>query len=142
MTSTPKDAPPRPPGGRGISRFGETLAFLRSPAAFYEQRRKQHGDVFVSNVLGMRLVSMIGPAANRWIFAGEDRYLQNQWPAAIRRLLGAQSLSLIAGEDHRTRRRLLGPHFSRSGLLSQIGAIADVTTRHLDAWNAIPGESR
>ncbi len=141
MTDDQQESRP-PPGAKGLPRIGETLAFLRDPGKFYLRKREQYGEVFASNVLGMRLVSLVGRGANRWIFAGEDKYLQNQWPKAIRRLLGAQSLSMISGEAHRGRRRLLAPHFSRAGLLGQVPAIAEVVTAHFDRWVQIPGETR
>lgn len=132
---------PLPPGGRGLPVLGETFEFLRDPRAFFERRKQRWGPVFTSRVLGMRLVSLVGVEANRWIFANEDKVLRNRWSYAIRQLLGADSLSLQVGEAHRARRRVLAPHFRRAGLEPLVEPIAAVTRAHLRAWAAAGGET-
>lgn len=132
---------PTPPGGRGLPVLGETLEFLRGPRAFLERRKARFGAVFTSRVLGMRLVTLSGLEANRWIFSNEDKVLRNRWSAAIRRLLGADSLSLLGGEAHRARRRVLAPHFRRTGLEPLVEPIAGVTREHLRRWAEAGGET-
>lgn len=132
---------PIPPGGRGLPVMGETLEFLRDPLGFFERRRQRWGSVFTSRVLGMRLVSLVGVEANRWIFANEDKLLRNRWSYAIRRLLGANALSLQVGEAHRARRRVLAPHFRRAGLEPLVEPIAEVAREHLQRWAAAGGET-
>lgn len=132
---------PFPPGGRGLPVLGETLEFLRSPRAFLERRKARFGPVFTSRVLGMRLVSLVGVEANRWIFSNEDKVLRNRWSYAIRRLLGADALSLLVGEAHRARRRVLAPHFRRAGLEPLVEPITAVAREHLRAWAAAGGET-
>jgi retinoid hydroxylase len=132
---------PIPPGGRGLPVLGETLEFLRGPREFFERRRARFGPVFTSRVLGMRLVTLVGVEANRWIFANEDKLLRNRWSYAIRRLLGADALSLQVGEAHRARRRVLAPHFRRTGLEPLVEPIAGVTREHLRRWAAAGGET-
>ena len=134
-------ARPLPPGGRGLPVIGETLEFLKGPRAFLERRKARWGPVFTSRVLGMRLVSLVGVEANRWIFSNEDKILRNRWSAAIRRLLGAQSLSLQVGEAHRARRRVLAPHFRRTGLEPLVEPITAVAREHLRRWAEAGGET-
>lgn len=132
---------PLPPGGRGLPVLGETLEFLRGPRSFLERRRARYGAVFTSRVLGMRLVTLVGVDANRWIFANEDKALRNRWSYAIRQLLGADALSLLVGEAHRARRRVLAPHFRRAGLGPLVEPIAEVTRAHLRRWAEAGGET-
>lgn len=132
---------PFPPGGRGLPGLGETLEFLRGPRAFFERRKVRFGPVFTSRVLGMRLVSLAGLDANRWIFANEEKVLRNRWSYAIRKLLGADALSLLVGEAHRARRRVLAPHFRRAGLGPLVEPIAEVAREHLRAWAGAGGET-
>lgn len=121
--------------------MGETLEFIRDPRAFAERRKERYGSVFFSSILGMRLLSLTGPQANRWIFSGENRYLRNKWNYATRKMLGEQSLSLINGEAHRTRRRILAPHFKRTGLGPLVDPITEVTGEHLRRWADAGGET-
>jgi hypothetical protein len=51
---------PLPPGRLGLPLVGETLAFLKNPFAFLEERRARHGKVFKSNIVGRRVVFISG----------------------------------------------------------------------------------
>jgi cytochrome P450 len=143
---TPTNAAPRPPtdlplppGSAGLPLVGETLDFLRSTVDFVDQRRAKHGNIFRTHLLGSPTIMMFGPEANRWIFAGEDKYLQNRWSYAIRQLLGDKCLTMLNGEEHRERRRLLMPHFSQQAMREFVPTIQAITERHLAAWAAQPG---
>jgi cytochrome P450 len=129
---------PLPPGKMGLPVIGETLEFATNTWGFIARHQQQYGNVFATHVLGAPTVFMIGPEANRWIFAGEDKYLQNQWTAGIRQLLGAQSLALINGEAHRERRRLLLPHFSQDSMRHFVPKIQAIAERHLAQWAEQP----
>lgn len=131
MTTNPL---PLPPGRRGLPLLGETLSFLRSPLAFNQERRARFGDVFRTHLFGAPTVFLAGADANRWIFAGENDYLQNRWAAPVRRLLGPRSLSMIAGEEHRERRKVLAPHFTRASMERTIPMIERLTREHLARW--------
>ncbi|MDY7228441.1 cytochrome P450 [Hyalangium rubrum] len=139
--STPQEVP-LPPGSFGLPLLGETLDFLRGSQQFINARRKQHGDVFRTNILGGKTVFLIGAEANQWIFAGEGKYLKNRWSYAIRQLLGARCLSLIEGQEHLERRRLLAPHFSYAAMRDFVPTIEALATRHFEQWAARPGDFR
>lgn len=149
MTAAPADSPeptegditrlPLPPGSPGLPLVGETLAFLSSPTTFADKRRSAHGPIFRSHILGAPAVFLSGPEANRWIFAGEDRYLQNRWSAGIRQLLGPQCLAMLNGEAHRARRRLLMPHFSQQAMRDFVPTIQGIAAGHLARWAGAGG---
>lgn len=123
-----------PPGSRGLPVIGETLEFLMSPSGFADRRLARYGKVYWSHVLGKPTVFLNGADANHWIFAGEGRYLENEWLPTIRRLLGARSLALLTGEAHKQRRKLLAPHFRRAAVGGAVGPIVDVARAHLRRW--------
>jgi len=133
-THGPSRALPTPPGGRGLPLLGETLDFLRDPTEFIQARRKKYGPIFVSPLFGKPTVFMRGPEANRWIYAGEGKYLENQWLPTIRKLLGATSMSLLGGEEHKARRKLLAPHFKRTSMSDCIPGMLNVARKHLRRW--------
>ena len=125
---------PLPPGTHGLPLLGETLEFLRSPHSFADSRIARFGRVFQSHLLGKPTIFLIGAEANRWIFAGEGRYLENEWSPAIRKLLGATCLSLISGEEHKQRRKLLAPHFKRTAMAGTVAPMVRITRAHLERW--------
>lgn len=130
---------PTPPGAMGLPVIGETLEFLRSPGAFVDVRRAKYGPVFFSRILGKPTVYLSGAEANLWIYAGEDKYLKNEWSPAVAELLGDNSSALISGEQHRQRRKLLAPHFRRVGMDASIPAILSVARKHLRRWETDAG---
>lgn len=123
-----------PPGTNGLPIVGETLAFLKSPVEFGNQRRARFGSVFRSNLLGKPTIFMSGPKANQWVFSGEEKYLKNRWIITIRELLGKNSLAMINGEEHRKRRAMLMPHFKYENMAAFTSAIADISRAHLARW--------
>lgn len=125
---------PIPPGAHGLPLLGETLGFIRGPGEFVDAHRRRHGPIFVATLFGTPTVFMRGAEANRWIYAGEGRYLENQWLPAIRKLLGASSLSLLTGEEHKARRKLLAPHFKRTSMANCVPGILNVARKHLRRW--------
>lgn len=127
---------PLPPGSSGLPLLGETLAFIRNPGGFIRERRSRHGNVFRSHVLGEPIVFLLGPEANRWIFAGENKYLRNRWPPSTRKLLGEQSVARLDGAAHLMRRRLLAPHFTYNAMREFAPRIEALTLRHCEEWAA------
>ncbi|MFV8754787.1 cytochrome P450 [Nannocystaceae bacterium ST9] len=136
QTSEPHDARrlPQPPGTRGLPVIGETIEFLRSPNEFADARIARFGKVYQAHVFGKPTVFLIGAEANHWIFAGEGRYLENEWSPAVQKLLGPTCLSLISGEQHKARRLLLAPHFKRTSMAGCIPPMIEVARRHFDRW--------
>ncbi|PTL82996.1 cytochrome P450 [Vitiosangium sp. GDMCC 1.1324] len=131
---------PLPPGRSGLPLLGETVEYLRSSRDFTERRFRQYGGVFRSHVLGSPTVFLVGPEAMQWIFAGEGKYLKNRWSNGVRQLLGANCLSLIEGDEHLERRRLLAPHFSYATMRGFVPVIESLATRHFERWAAQPGD--
>ena len=125
---------PLPPGSSGLPLLGETLAFIQNSAKFLEERRRLHGDVFRSHVLGDPIVFLLGPEANRWIFAGENKYLRNRWHLSARKLLGKQSVAMLNGSAHLERRRLLAPHFTYAAMRHFVPRIEALVHRHCEQW--------
>jgi cytochrome P450 len=125
---------PLPPGSSGLPLLGETLPFIQNTGRFLEERRRLHGDVFRSHVLGDPIVFLLGTEANRWIFAGENKYLRNRWHLSARKLLGDQSVSMLNGSAHLERRRLLAPHFTYAAMRHFVPRIEALVHQHCEQW--------
>lgn len=125
---------PLPKGSFGLPVLGESLAFLRSTWRFVEDRRRKYGNVFRTHLFGSKSVYLLGPEANQWVFSGEGKYVQSDWPYTVRQLLGARCLLLLSGAEHLERRRLLAPYFSYATLGSRLPAIEAIIRRHFERW--------
>lgn len=128
------DLAPLPPGRFGLPVLGETLALLRSPVRFHEERSRRYGEVYRSHVFGSKTVFISDPEANQWLFAGEGKSVQSMWPYSTRRLFGPLCVSLLQGAEHLERRRLLAPFFSYAAMRGFVPTIEAIARRHFDRW--------
>jgi retinoid hydroxylase len=118
----------------GLPVIGESIAYLKSPEQFVLERRARYGNVFRTNILGIKTVFMLGPEANRWLFANDGKAVENRWNAAVRRLLGQNSVSLLVGKPHRDRRRLLSPLYTLEASRQFAPTMAELADRYFHEW--------
>jgi cytochrome P450 len=111
----PQTPAPRPlPDTGAVSGLLEALAFFRDPA-FARRRFAQHGNVFLTRLVGQPLVFIRGSRAIGDLLA-QPEASEGWWPASVRQLLGSRSLANRNGPDHRARRRVVGQLFSAAAL--------------------------
>ena len=113
---TPYADLPLPPGNLGLPLLGETLAFLRDPLAFAEERQARYGRVYKTGLFGRPTVVFTAPEGIRFLLANEYRYFSVSWPATTARLLGPGSISVAEGDLHKRQRRLFQRAFDRAQL--------------------------
>ncbi len=130
---------PLPPGSSGFPLMGETLALLRGPRQFAQERQRRYGNVFRTHLFGGPTVMVIGSDAARWVFAGENKYLNTRWGYGTRQVLPTHSMTSLTGEAHQARRRLLAPHFTTEQLRALVPRIQAIAARHLAEWASRPG---
>ncbi|CAK9197081.1 unnamed protein product [Sphagnum troendelagicum] len=119
-TSSNKKAP-LPPGRLGLPLLGETLEFLRltranRSAEFLNRRVAKYGKVFKTHLLFSPAVSVGAPDGNKFLFANENKLVQNSWPSPIKRLFGPNSLMNKTGQQHKHARRIFTSFFGPDGL--------------------------
>lgn len=124
---------PTPPGSLGLPILGETLNFLFD-SGFSAKKKRQHGLVFKTHILGSPSVFMIGAEANQFIFANENKYFAINWPPSAQALLGSMSLSMQSGHTHLSRRKLMAQAFQPRALATYIPTIAAITEQYLGRW--------
>jgi retinoid hydroxylase len=129
---------PLPPGSFGLPLIGETAKFLSDPD-FVEKRRREHGIIFKTSLLGRPTVVMSGVAANKFILAtGFDKFSwQDGWPKAFKELLG-ESLFLQEGATHQRNRRLMMPAFHGKALSNYVDSMVSITNTFADRWTKQP----
>jgi cytochrome P450 len=122
-----------PPGSLGWPVVGETIAFL-TDGQFAEKREKKYGPVFKTNIFGRPTVFMLGPEANQFLFANENKYFAATWPKSTRILLGPASLSTQTGNFHQQRRKLMSQAFQPRALAGYLPAMERITASYLEKW--------
>ena len=97
----------------GLPLVGASLSYEKSPIAFYSQKAKKYGSVFRAHIFGEPTVILGGEKAANFIFRGENKYLENEWPQTTRVLLGEECTANLKGTKHRLHRQTLNPLFDR-----------------------------
>lgn len=132
----PVDHSAFPPGDEDALQTDHTMDYLADPIGFLAQQQTTHGDEFTTMIFGEPYVFLLNPEGHEWVYRGENKYLVNQWPLSIRRLEGEHTLAVLTGDEHRERRRILGPHFRMEMMGKFVSTIEAVSRKHLEQWAA------
>jgi steroid delta-isomerase-like uncharacterized protein len=89
-----------PPGSVGWPVAGETLAFLRSPYAFLEERQRRHGNVFRSNVLGRNVAFLAGLEGAEAFYDPDNIGRADAHPFPLVDLFGGTNMEMFDGPTH------------------------------------------
>ena len=65
---------PLPPVVRGLPRVGSGLTPLWDPTAFFTRARRRHGDTFVTDACGFRLLCLFSAEGVRSLYALEEKH--------------------------------------------------------------------
>jgi retinoid hydroxylase len=114
--------------------IGEPWAMLSNPGAYLMRGYRAHGPVFRVDLVGMKLVALIGPEANRLILATErERFSHGLGYAMVRKILG-DGLLFQDGAVHRRNRTLMTPAFHQKGVAAYFELMAESAARHISEW--------
>lgn len=108
---------------------GEVLAGLH----------RRFGPVVRAGVGGRGYTYLLGPEANRFVFARSDLF---RWQDAFEWLVpvdGPTSMLLSDGDDHRRRRKLVQPSMHHRQIAGYLEAMADNADAAIDRWR--PGQA-
>ena len=64
---------PAPPRVRGLPRVGSGLPLLWNPTAFFQRARSKHGDTFVTDAFGFRLLCLFSPEGVQSLYSLEEK---------------------------------------------------------------------
>src|SRR5271163_1134415 len=90
-----------PPGSLGLPVVGESLAMLRNPFGFLEERQRRHGNVFKSRVLGRRIAFLAGVDGAKAFYDEENVGRADAHPSAHVKLFGGVNMEMYDGPKHR-----------------------------------------
>src|SRR6266705_5502413 len=89
-----------PPGNMGLPFVGETLALLRNPYRFLEDRQTAHANVFQSRVLRRRVVFLAGTEGAEAFYDGENISRSDAHPFPLVDLFGGTNMEMYDGPQH------------------------------------------
>uniref|UniRef100_H3DMW6 Cytochrome P450, family 26, subfamily C, polypeptide 1 n=1 Tax=Tetraodon nigroviridis TaxID=99883 RepID=H3DMW6_TETNG len=133
---------PLPEGSMGWPLVGETFQWLFQGSNFHISRRKRHGNVFKTHLLGKPLIRVTGAENIRKVLMGEHTLVCTQWPQSTRIILGPNTLVNSSGELHKRRRKVAGRTcvtvFSRRALESYLPRLQHLIRSEIAKWCAEP----
>jgi steroid delta-isomerase-like uncharacterized protein len=99
----PKDSsfPGRlPPGSMGLPLLGETLAFVRNPYGFLEERHRRYGNVFRSRVVGRKVVFLSGIEGAEAFYDPANITREDAHPFLLTDMFGGVNMEMYDGPRH------------------------------------------
>ena len=126
---------PLPPGSLGLPWIGETLAFVQDSFAFFAERRKKHGPVFKTRLLGEPVICLTGPEAVSLFY--DTRYFTRVDASLpqLRELLHPEAIPFLdQSHAHAVRRQLLLQAFTPEALAGYVPLLERITGRYLANW--------
>jgi cytochrome P450 len=145
VPSHPLAVPPDPslkavPGDPGLPVIGHALGALYDTLEHGRASYERYGPVFWGEVLGTRIVSVIGPDGMEAVAANRDKAFGNQ--GAYDYLIGPffhRGVLLMDFEEHLQHRRIMQEAFTRPRLHRYLEAMNPRISVGLDGWR--PGGS-
>ena len=121
-------------GEPGLPLVGKTLAMMsRGPALSLEQYRR-FGPVSWTTVLGMKVVSAVGPDACQAVLVNKDKaFSQNGWEWFIGPFF-KRGLMLLDGDEHKYHRRIMQEAFTRPRLEGYVEQLTPIIDAQVPAW--------
>jgi cytochrome P450 len=122
--------PPGPPEPMVL----QVARILRDPYAFFEQCRRDHGDVFTTRFAGEPYVWLADPELVKWVFTRpREVFVHANDRAAM--VAGERSVLFMDNNQHRRERHMLMPAFHGNRMRSYGETMRDVTHSAVAAWS-------
>ena len=120
------------PGTDGLPYFGDLFPYLRNATKYYRDKQRKFGDVFRSTTPFATAVTLIGPAANKFILVEEAKFFSNQeaWEVALKHLF-PNGLMLMDGEKHRHHRSIMNEAFKKKALQGYLDMMPDAISSEI-----------
>jgi cytochrome P450 len=130
VTATLPPGAPRPPGSAGLPGLGETLAFVKDPFAFVQERRARYGRVFRTSLLGRTTAVLVGPEPLEAFYDPANVVRDGANPSNVQTLFGGTDvINNLDGAAHAARRGMVSAALSREAVETYMPTL----TRYVDA---------
>lgn len=108
------------PGNLGLPLLGETLAFLKNPYQFLENRQKRYGNVFKSNVFGRKIVFLAGTEGAEAFYDRGNISREKAHPFPLVALFGGINMEMYDGPQHFALKSMALTAFDQSAIASYL----------------------
>ncbi len=125
---------PLPPGRLGFPFLGETLALLRNPFRFLEERQARYGDVFKSRILGRTTVFLAGRAGAEAFYDGGAISRSDAHPYTITDLFGGLNFEMYDGPRHLALKEIALTAFGHDAIAGYLPALEGLIQDRLARW--------
>ncbi len=116
--------------------LGAPWAMLSHPGRYLLDAYRRLGPVFRIQLMGMPMVALIGPEANRLIMVTHrERFSHGHGYAFVREVLG-DGLLFQDGDVHRRNRTLMTPAFHQRGVQQYFEVMSACAAAHATRWAA------
>jgi cytochrome P450 len=127
---------PLPPGRLGLPYLGESIAFMRSPFLFLDERQKRYGNVFKSRVLGRDIAFLAGLDAAEAFYDPDNISRSDAHPAPLVDLFGGINFEMYDGPKHLALKSIAVGAFDQTALAAWLPDIERLTDRTLERMAA------
>jgi retinoid hydroxylase len=128
----------------GLPLLGETLAFVRNPYRFLEERQARHGNVFKSNVVGRKVVFLAGVDGAEAFYDGENISREDAHPFLMVEMFGGVNFEMYDGPRHAALKGIALGAFDEAtiaGYLSDMEALVTSSLARLAGLGAFAATS-
>ncbi len=127
-------------GEAGLPVVGQTLPFMQHTLPLARRFHAKYGEVFWSNVLGTKLVLVLGPDGLETVLTNRDRAFANKegWEHFIGPFFH-RGVMLMDFEEHRHHRRIMQQAFKRDRLVAYLDKMNPAIQRGIATWPTGPG---
>jgi cytochrome P450 len=115
--------------------IGDTLTFVKDPAAFLQERASELGPVFRINVFGADTACFVGPEAFSLVLDDRNVVRHGANPPHVEELFNPDAIPFLDGERQRRRKRLLMQAFTIDALDDYLPILEQVVDRYADSWS-------
>lgn len=122
------------PGEPGLPVVGKTLQFMRRGPELSLEHYRRFGPVSWTRLLGMDVVTVIGPDACQAVLINKDKaFSQDGWVWFIGPFF-KRGLMLLDGEEHHLHRRIMQEAFTRPRLESYVLQLGEIIDEQVPTW--------
>ena len=123
------------PGDPGLPMVGYTFHSMMDPIGFTNKRYQKYGEISWSNLFGIKMVAMLGPDANQFVFQNRgDLFSNNQgWDFFIGKFFH-RGIMLLDFEEHRHHRRIMQNAFKKPVLVEYLNEMDDPIQNGIQRW--------
>ena len=123
------------PGDPGAPIIGYTFRFMADPIPMLRQRYDHYGPVSWASLFGIRMVQMLGPEANEFVFKNRGDLFSNNlgWDYFIGKFFH-RGIMLLDFEEHRWHRKIMQQAFNRDVLREYIDRMGPEIESGIRRW--------